>query len=87
MVDYIDVNVVPPAYYETVKARGEWPLRVQYATGKRESGITIVGNISSSNFIEQQHNEDGDIIKLRIHNFALGVFPFSFILLRNFVKI
>lgn len=69
LIDAVMVNAVAPANYEIAKSLGEWPLRVHYATGKKESGFKIYGSLNTSNFIGNQPNREGDRIKVAILSF------------------
>lgn len=69
--DNILVNVVPPEDYLYAKKLGQWPLRMHYANGRRESGFQIIGYINSiANFTETREDGDEDVIMLKIRNFA-----------------
>lgn len=59
--------------YERAKALGQWPLRTNYATGKRSNGFTINGYVNLSDFIDEQDNQDMDWIQLAIATFDTDI--------------
>lgn len=48
---------------------GSWPLRVYYATGRRDDGFIIFGYINASNFVEKRASKDKDRITVMLASF------------------
>lgn len=68
---YLVINAVNAKNYEKVKNQENhsWPLRIDYATGDMDSGITIIFYVNNSHFFDKQSNLDMDKILLKIITF------------------